>query len=314
MIVTKTHWSEDRDWSQIDFEVVLITPEIATRMLMRNQHNRPFRPARAIEFMAILKVPGKFKHTNEGVAFYEDGTLADAQHRLAAIRRSGISVVMDVRYGVPLDASQHINTGIRRRPGDVLSLIGEKDTNVLGAAYKLVWQYLMDNTSLVIRFSDYDQLMVMRERHGDIRDFVPVARKINKEIKIPPSAAAAAAYLTSSSTTDETDWYDGLLGIGSRYPNDPRTALERQVRDARKRQRRMNGLWLVAIYGSAFRAYERDRDVELDQKQGVRSIVYRSGTTLPLFGRVEELRKRERELDAQEADVEVGTEEGENNA
>jgi hypothetical protein len=297
VIKTVETWSPSRDWGVVDFEVVLITPDTATLMLERNTRNRPFRVARAMEFMDLLNTPGAFYHTQEGIAFYADGTLADGQHRLAAIRRSGKSVYMDVRYGVPVEASHSINIGIRRRPGDVLSLLGYNDTNVLAAALKIVWQYLNDDRRLVVRFSDHEHLVSMVEMYGQgeagLLEYLKLGRMIYTELKIPPSSAAAAAYLIGIPPDENEEYFAGLLGNGERYANDPRTALERQVNNARMQNKRLNGLWLTAIQISAFRAYDRERSTPVAERKGARHLAWRVTEPLPVAGRIAHLRKVE---------------------
>lgn len=297
MIKTVTDWSEERNWEELDFEVVLVTPEIATRMLMRNNRNRPFRPARALEFVQLLLTPGAFHHTNEGFAFYTNGTLSDGQHRLAAIIRSEKTVKMDIRYGVPLEAGPSINIGIRRRPGDVLSLLGYNDTNVLAAALKIVWQYLNDDRRLVVRFSDHEHLVSMVEMYGQgetgLLKYLKLGRMIYTALKIPPSSAAAAAYLIGIPPDEGEEYFAGLLGTGERYANDPRTALERQVNNARLQNKRLNGLWLTALQISAYRAYDRERSTPVAERKGAKHLAWRVTEPLPMVGRVAHLRKVE---------------------
>jgi hypothetical protein len=43
---------------------------------------------------------GEWYETHQGIAFYEDGTLADGQHRLRAIVQSGVSLWMRVTWGM----------------------------------------------------------------------------------------------------------------------------------------------------------------------------------------------------------------------
>lgn len=293
-----TTWNEDRDWSLVDHEVVRITPEIASAMLARNLSNRPFRLWRALEFMEIIE-QGRFMHTGEGVQFYTNGYLADAQHRLSGIRRSGVTVEMDVRYGVPLTAAHTINIGIRRSTADILAMSGVSDQSTIASSLRLVYLYLTDSAPR-LRFRDHELLLETYSRHAEVHDYVQLARRTYREIKqLTPSVGVAAGYLTGEvPDLDESDWFAGLLGVAPRYTRDPRTALERWLTGAKDRGRRLNGLEMAAGYGAAYRAYQAEQHLDIDQRVGIANVRWVRSAALPVFGRVPLLRAREEALNA----------------
>ena len=85
-----------------------ITPEMAKRYLERNTKNRRLEP-RVVERYASDMKEGRFGLTHQGIGFYEDGELADGQHRLSAIVKSGVSVKMLVTKGISKFSTMQID-------------------------------------------------------------------------------------------------------------------------------------------------------------------------------------------------------------
>jgi hypothetical protein len=65
-------------------EIVNVTPKQAREYLKFNTRNRPLRPAHVERLRASFE-RGEYVMTHQGIAFCNDRTLADGQHRLAAI-------------------------------------------------------------------------------------------------------------------------------------------------------------------------------------------------------------------------------------
>lgn len=80
--------------------MVLITPDIAGMWLKTSNTANRNISHRQVEKLAHDMKTGNWRTTHQGIAFYEDGTLADGQHRLAAIVRSGIAQTMLVITGL----------------------------------------------------------------------------------------------------------------------------------------------------------------------------------------------------------------------
>lgn len=111
-----------------------ITPEIAAEYLTHNvtegvQRNR--RPTKnAIYRYAEDMKNGRWQLTPQGIAFFENGNLADGQHRLKAIVAAGVPVQMNVTYDVPNDSTL-FDRGVARSLSDVLHMSG-KDGEAYG--------------------------------------------------------------------------------------------------------------------------------------------------------------------------------------
>jgi hypothetical protein len=92
-------------------ELLQVTPEIANKLLQRNLNNRNLSDRLVSKYEQDMR-GGNWTITHQGIAFYEDGTLADGQHRLAAIIRSGVPISMYVTRG--LKREQAINIDMNR--------------------------------------------------------------------------------------------------------------------------------------------------------------------------------------------------------
>jgi len=88
------------DADSLETSLMLITPELASKWLEdANTSNRNISQ-RQVDKLAHDMVSGNWRTTHQGIAFYDDGALADGQHRLAAIVRSGIAQTMLVITGL----------------------------------------------------------------------------------------------------------------------------------------------------------------------------------------------------------------------
>jgi hypothetical protein len=117
----------------IETKLVLITPPLAEQWLALNKNNRPTSPKR-VAFYARQFKEGKARITHQGIAFYEDGTLADGQTRLKAIVVSGVAVRMLVTTGLDKSAIHAIDLGRSRSTRDVLHFQGMSVSSQFSAA------------------------------------------------------------------------------------------------------------------------------------------------------------------------------------
>lgn len=105
----------------------LITPELAQTWLYHNIQNRSIR----VKFVndLIEKIQnGKWQPiTLDAIGFYEDGTLANGQHRLTAISKAGVPVYAKVEFNIPKDAAITIDAGKSRSAADNIKILTGKD-------------------------------------------------------------------------------------------------------------------------------------------------------------------------------------------
>lgn len=104
----------------------LITPEMASIWLKKNKRNRAINYGR-VKMYANEMRQGRWLEHHQGIAFYDDGTLADGQHRLAAIELANIPVVMSVSWGIPFSSGLMIDGHQQRRVDQAIKISGLAD-------------------------------------------------------------------------------------------------------------------------------------------------------------------------------------------
>lgn len=103
----------------------IVTPQMAKEWLEgANVNNRNLSPHTVLRYASDM-VSGNWQDTHQNaIAFYEDGTLADGQHRLAAVIRAEIDIPMFVAYGLRKSAVAAIDQGRARSMADVMAMSG----------------------------------------------------------------------------------------------------------------------------------------------------------------------------------------------
>ncbi len=120
MISTKTFINASKDG------FTEITPELAREWLMRNKRNRTLNRDFVDKLKKTIVEGGWQPNTADHIAFYEDSTLANGQHRLTAIMESGVTVRSKIDYDIPKSASICIDSGRKRSFSDnVRIMLGE---------------------------------------------------------------------------------------------------------------------------------------------------------------------------------------------
>ena len=99
-----------------------ITPEIATEYLKANHSNRNVQRSTVRNYARDMR-NGCWQLTSAGISFYENGELADGQHRLYAVIEAGVPVDMYVTYGVP-NTSSIFDRGRIRTVANIMSMSG----------------------------------------------------------------------------------------------------------------------------------------------------------------------------------------------
>jgi hypothetical protein len=107
-------------------EVVMVSPDMAQMWLSRNKINRTINRKRVDMYAKEMK-EGRWMPHHQGVAFYEDGSFADGQHRLLAIIESGCTVPMVVTRGVPNSSGLMIDTHQQRQTHQSIRISGLAD-------------------------------------------------------------------------------------------------------------------------------------------------------------------------------------------
>lgn len=107
-------------------EVITITPELASNMLMMNKTNRSINKDRVLFYKKIIE-KGDWMLNGESIKFSINGDLIDGQHRLNAIISAKRPIETLVISGLDHDAFKTIDTGKTRSAGDTFRVEGVKN-------------------------------------------------------------------------------------------------------------------------------------------------------------------------------------------
>lgn len=131
----------------INTKIVSVTPAMAAEFLKSNLTNRAVRIAQVNRLKNEI-LAERWMVTHQGIAFADDGSLIDGQHRLMAIQASGKTVQLMVTRGVlkktgrngdSLFAMDVIDCGKNRTAADQLNLMhGVKNANLTAATCRVI--------------------------------------------------------------------------------------------------------------------------------------------------------------------------------
>ena len=109
---------------KITTTLMLVTPEMAKGWLEKcNITNRTLNIESAKKYRDII-LQGHWETTHQGIAFYENGELADGQHRLKGIELAGIAVEVLVTQGLKKTAALAMDNGRIRSSHDQFRIAG----------------------------------------------------------------------------------------------------------------------------------------------------------------------------------------------
>ena len=105
-----------------------ITPDLAARWLTHNFGNRPVKEDVVAGYARDMR-GGRWKRTHQGIAFNDRDQLIDGQHRLLAVRASGVTIECQVTFGLPartgddpMTTMDAVDRGAPRTVGDQLKI------------------------------------------------------------------------------------------------------------------------------------------------------------------------------------------------
>ena len=107
--------------------LVQITPNKAYEWFSSDNDSNRHLSGRAVDTLSAAMLRGEWQKTHQGVAFFKDGTIADGQHRLAAIVKSGKSITMLVTVGLDQIAASAMDAGRKRSKTDRIKCSGLSD-------------------------------------------------------------------------------------------------------------------------------------------------------------------------------------------
>jgi hypothetical protein len=220
-------------------ELVLVGPDLAKEWLEGSAPNRALS-LRAVDRYADDMRAGRWLMNGQPVIFNREGALIDGRHRLSAILLAGVEVTLLVVRGVEQAAFTTMDSGRSRSIGDVLSIQGHKNTNVLSAVSRIVWNYC---AGVSLRYqAPRAVLLELARDHPKLDDVIAnVANKTGKMGSVVPvtqtSAVLALAGESGRWEGEMAAFLDGAINGEGLFKGDPRLALRNWIIRARQDSR-----------------------------------------------------------------------------
>lgn len=113
--------------------VMYVTPALAKDWLKKNiARNRKVVPGLVLKYAEDIRA-GNWRLNGSTIVMGQSGEIIDGQHRLLAVIEAGREIRTMVAHGIPNDAFETVDSGRRRQPSDVLSILGYGNTTQLAA-------------------------------------------------------------------------------------------------------------------------------------------------------------------------------------
>jgi len=252
--------------------IELITPEKASQLVSQNSFkNRPISHQH-VAILAKSMRNGKFRLNGETIKLDIDGNVIDGQHRLLAIICSNVPQAVCVARNVDPEAFDTIDTGRKRTDGNILSIMGEKNSCTLAAALNIVRIYeakgplAFGRTGQVASKGSNTSEPVKEtiKRHEEIRESVNfVCARKGSLLFRPQSFVSASHYLFSLVSHEKTDsFFDQLVNLNFPSKNSPTKALSMAYQSTAMTMKMKNDLrYRAALWFKAFNAHCEDRSI-----------------------------------------------------
>lgn len=150
-----------------------IGPKKAQMMMAKMAPNRHLSEAIVTKYANDMRA-GFWRLTHEAIAFDTKGRLIDGQHRLAAIIKSGVTIIFLVMEGCDPKSIRNVNTGRVRTVGNQLEILGIKAGNRLAGISRNMLAGLRHPLTSITNES---QIRCAKKYGDDIRWVVDAAGK-----------------------------------------------------------------------------------------------------------------------------------------
>ncbi len=246
-----------------DAFVLVITPDLARRMLATMTNYRPISRTTVERYRQILR-NDEWRYTGQGVIIATNGCTLDAQHRLTAISEEGISAEMLVVLDVAPDVWRYLDQGKPRSGSDLIGCAH----NVVASAVCILLQKEEATKSacglkstIVAQPSDAP---VILDYYPEVKPAASWAVEHRKSIGAPVSQVAYAylrARLHHAASAD--DFFERLAsGVGIEEGS-PILALRAFLDKNKVNTRKLNKSFVLGAFVKAWIAHLEGRSMSL---------------------------------------------------
>lgn len=239
-------------------EFALVTPGLATVLLEGNDRNRRIKekgPKNSVEAYAAAMLRDEWRVNGETIVISRTGRLLDGQHRVHAVRDSGVPIKMLLVFGIEDETQATLDQGRVRTASDRLQLGGYKNTSVLGTVIRYVWCY-----DAAPAFRDYpsaDQEQATLAANPGMGAAINQADRVYRVFHISRPALTAAHVLCQRVDRVAADRFLATVatGVGIGGTRDPAHRLRSAFQLHDSGRGKLDGVEQMALYIKAFNAY-----------------------------------------------------------
>lgn len=208
-------------------KIMEVTPEVATRWLEKNTHNREVREAKVKEFSDAIN-RGQWKLTTDAIAFCHpyvdsenvrhDETLINGQHRLWAVVMANKPAMFTVWWGCEPEEFGVIDQGVPRTQGDILG-VTRPDLNHPTALVSAITPVMRVLFSKKQKLVTWQTELILRTFPRELDLLVESRRKLGKICTAPVTAALFISLLIDEAKTGAlVERLHSAVGFSERDP------------------------------------------------------------------------------------------------
>lgn len=259
----------------VEFEVVMLTPELAQEYLNKLPERQRTQSSRTIDRYASDLLADQFPFTGDPIRFNVDGELIDGQHRCTAVVESEVATPILVIRNLHADLIRFFDGGRTRRFPDDLRISGYPNHTSLAALTTRVWHWEHGNYGYMgvpyVQNAIYAntaptraQLWTTLKAHQELVEAVTHGSRAHTYLpNAPTSVTSFLWWLLGTADVDAREKFffeliDGSEGNGPDYPiNVLRRQLTRRMNPNEERE---GHVW-VAYFIKAYNAWAEGRSI-----------------------------------------------------
>jgi len=162
-------------------ERVILTPELASQLLLNNTGNRPVNRG-YVEGLQRVLLRDEWVFNGEPIIVASTGRVLNGQHRLIAVVETGVSIDTNIVWGADESVFATIDTGKTRTVGNVLAVEKVPNYNNVAAALRMMYCFCTTNGNVYENGSasrGYTATLAkaMLARHPGIQESVTTAKR-----------------------------------------------------------------------------------------------------------------------------------------
>lgn len=214
-------------------QVTLSAAVAAVIYLRHNKRNRATSFGKVYDFAEAMR-RGEWKFHHQGLAAYPDGTLADGQHRVAAVALSGTEQRFMMFPQFDKAAIDVIDRSKSRTAAEALEMMGIQDARAKASVAKVAMEYTSElNTGKRQRFTDPQVEKFVLDHEEMIGRALHIGTNSTQNVSDPCLSATEAARMALLMLMGQWGEQAAVAFIASiqqgvaTYPESPTVALSR---------------------------------------------------------------------------------------